>query len=106
MAQAAVPASDDVSRVAVEAGFVSHAMWERLAAAAPDVELVSAEGWVEEQRQTKEPSEIERIAAACAVADAALERLMPKIRPGVTEAELAMAPRMGDAHKRRRGAGL
>jgi len=79
-----------VKRVGVEAGFVSHAMWQRLADGAPDVELVAVEGWVEEQRQTKEPAEIERIAAACAVADAALERLLPRIRPGATEAELAI----------------
>ena len=77
-------------RVAVEAGFVSHLMWQRLAEATPDVELVPAENWVEELRQVKEPVEIERIAAACTVADAALQRLLPSIRPGLTEAELAL----------------
>jgi Xaa-Pro aminopeptidase len=77
-------------RVAVEAGFVSHAMWRRLSEAAAAVELVAADGWVEELRQVKEPAELERVAAACAVADAALERLLPSIRPGVTEAELAL----------------
>lgn len=77
-------------RIAVEAGFVSHAMWNKLASAAPAVELVPVENWVEQLRQVKEPSEIERIAASCAVADAALERLFPSIRPGVTEAELAL----------------
>ncbi len=77
-------------RVAVEAAFVSHARWERLAAAAPDVELVPVEGWVEADRATKEPAEIERIAAACAVADRALAALLPEIRPGVTEAALAL----------------
>ena len=79
-----------VRRVAVEAGFVGHATWTRLAAASPDVELVPVEGWVEELRQTKEPAELERVAAACAVADAALERLIPAIRPGATEHELAL----------------
>src|SRR5262249_51467052 len=54
------------------------------------VELVAAEGWVEELRQTKETAEIERIAASCAVADAALQRLLPNIIPGVTEEELAL----------------
>ena len=78
-------------RVAVEAGFVSHLTWGRLVAAASDVELVAAENWVETQRQVKEPSEIERVAAACAVADAALERLQPTLRPGLTEAEVALA---------------
>ena len=48
-------------------------MWQKLAAAAPDVELVPAEGWIEELRQVKEPAELERVAAACAVADAALD---------------------------------
>jgi Xaa-Pro aminopeptidase len=77
-------------RIAVEAGFVSHATWTRLAEAAPDIELVPAEGWVEELRQVKEPAELERVAAACAVADAALTRLLPSIRPGMAEAELAL----------------
>lgn len=79
-----------VHRVAVEAGFVGHATWNRLAAAAPHIELVPVEGWVEELRQTKEPAELERVAAACAVADAALERLLPSIRVGVTEHDLAL----------------
>ena len=77
-------------RVAVEAGFVSHAVWERLAAAAPDVELVPVEGWVEEDRATKEPAEVERIAAACAVADRALATLLPRIRLGIPERDLAL----------------
>jgi Xaa-Pro aminopeptidase len=77
-------------RVGVEAGFVSHALWGRLAAAVPEVELIPVEGWVEVDRATKEPAEIERIAAACAVADRALATLLPEIRPGVTEAELAL----------------
>ncbi|HUR16223.1 MAG TPA: Xaa-Pro peptidase family protein [Candidatus Limnocylindrales bacterium] len=80
----------DVKRVAVEAGFVSHAMWQRLDEAAPSVELVPAEGWVESLRQVKEPSELERVAAACAVADAALQQLLPQIKAGVTEHELAL----------------
>jgi Xaa-Pro aminopeptidase len=77
-------------RVGMEAGFVTHAMWERLAAAAPDIELIAVEGWVEEDRATKEPAELERVAAACAVADSALAALLPSIRPGRTERELAM----------------
>lgn len=77
-------------RVAVEAGFVAHATWQRLAAAAPDVDLVPVEGWIEADRQVKEPEEIERIAASCAVADRALASLLPVIRPGMTEIELAM----------------
>jgi Xaa-Pro aminopeptidase len=79
-----------VRRVGVEAGYVSHATWTRLAAAAAEVELVPVEGWVEEQRAVKEEAEIERIAAACRVADEALQRLLSAIRPGVREEELAL----------------
>ncbi|HSK52870.1 MAG TPA: Xaa-Pro peptidase family protein [Clostridia bacterium] len=83
-------ASVGARRLAVEAGFISHATWSRLAAAAPDVELVPVEGWLEDDRATKEPAELERVAAACAVADRALAALLPRIRPGVTEAALAL----------------
>lgn len=77
-------------RIAVEAGFVSQALWQRLAAAAPETELVPVEGWLEADRAVKEPAELERVAAACAVADRALAELLPEIRPGVTESELAL----------------
>lgn len=83
-------ASLGARRVAVEAGYVSLATWLGLVDAAPDVELVPVEGWVEEDRATKEPSEIERIAAACAVADRALAALLPEIVPGATERDLAL----------------
>lgn len=83
-------ASVGTRRVAVEAGFVAHATWQRLAEAAPAVELVPVEGWVEADRAFKEPAEIERIAAACAVADRALASILPEIRAGVTEADLAL----------------
>lgn len=77
-------------RVGVESAYLSHALWTALAAAAPDVELVPVEGWVEADRAIKEPSEIERIAAACAVADRALATLVPEIKAGMTEVDLAM----------------
>jgi Xaa-Pro aminopeptidase len=79
-----------VHRVAIEGATIPHLTWERLRAAAPDVELIAIEGWVEADRQLKEPSELERVAAACAVADRALASLLPSIRPGVTEKELAL----------------
>jgi len=41
-------------------------------------------------RASKEPAELERIGAACAVADAALARILPSIRPGVSERDLAL----------------
>lgn len=85
-----IVATTGVKRVAVEAMSIPHLTWERLRAAAPNVELIAAEGWVEADRQRKEPSELERVAAACAISDRALAALLPSIRPGVTEKELAL----------------
>jgi Xaa-Pro aminopeptidase len=89
-AWADVVARAGVQRVAVEAMTIPHLTWERLKAAAPEVELVPVEGWVEADRQRKEPSELERVAAACAISDRALAGLLPSIRPGVTEKDLAL----------------
>ena len=83
-------ATAGVERVAIEAMTIPHLTWERLRDAAPDVELIPIEGWVEADRQLKEPSELERVAAASAIADRALAALLPSIRPGVTEKDLAL----------------
>ncbi|HLX35316.1 MAG TPA: Xaa-Pro peptidase family protein [Candidatus Limnocylindrales bacterium] len=83
-------AESGLRRVAIEAMTIPHLTWERLAAAAPNVELVPIDGWVEDQRQHKEAAELERVAAASAVADRALASLLPSIRPGVTERDLAL----------------
>lgn len=66
-------------------------LWRRLTEAAPAVELVPAPDWLDEDRARKEPTEIERIAAAAAVADRALAALLPEIAAGRTERELALA---------------
>ena len=86
----ALCASVGARRIAVEAAFVSQATWARLAASALDVELVPVDGWVESDRAIKEPAEVERVAAACAVADRALAALLPEIVVGCTEVELAL----------------
>ncbi len=82
-------ASIGARRVAVPTGDIPHVLWEALRGVAPDVELVPAGPWIDEDRAIKEPAEVERIAAAAAVADRALAALLPAIRPGVTEAALA-----------------
>lgn len=45
---------------------------------------------VETLRQIKEPEEIERVAAAAAIADRGFEHILGYLRPGVTEAEVAL----------------
>lgn len=86
----ALLASVGARRVGVEAAAVSHATWTKLAGASPDVELVPVEGWLEADRAVKEVAELERVSAACAVADRALAILLPEIRVGLTERELAL----------------
>ncbi|HEY8437654.1 MAG TPA: Xaa-Pro peptidase family protein, partial [Candidatus Limnocylindrales bacterium] len=86
----ALVASIAARRVAVEAGLVPYGVWRRLEAAVPDVELVPVEGWLEADRAIKGPEELERVAAACAVADRALAGLLPAVVPGATEHELAL----------------
>jgi Xaa-Pro aminopeptidase len=78
-------------RVAVESAVISHELWQQLQAAAPEVELVGAFGWVEAHRAIKEPAEVERIKSACTVSDRSLAAILRRIRPGQTERELAMA---------------
>jgi Xaa-Pro aminopeptidase len=88
-------AAHGVRRCGLDPQAVRHAVWERIAATAAGVELVSVKGFGGVQRARKEPAEIERITAACAVADRALARLLPQIRPGVTEAALAWSLERG-----------
>jgi Xaa-Pro aminopeptidase len=88
---AALAGGVGAKRVAAEAGYTSHQEWEDLRKAAPDVELVPVSGWVEADRAVKEPAELERIKAACAVADRALAAIVRRIKPGMTERTLALA---------------
>jgi Xaa-Pro aminopeptidase len=87
----ALVGSVGAKRVAMEAGHVSHEQWEQLRKATPDVELVAVSGWLEADRAVKEPAELERIRAACAVADRALASILRRIKPGMTEHTLALA---------------
>jgi Xaa-Pro aminopeptidase len=58
---------------------------------ADTVKLVSAGGVVERLRAVKDPEEVERIRAACQLADAALEQLLSEGLVGRTEREVALA---------------
>ena len=86
-----VGGGERVARVGVEASVISHGAWEALAEATPHVELVPTDGLVESARQTKEPHELERVAAACRIADEALAQTLPEIKVGISERELALS---------------
>ena len=78
-----------VRNLGVDPGAIRHAIWERMREAAPGLTLTPTKGWGVALRAVKESAEIERIAAACAVADRALAAVLPKLLPGATEAEVA-----------------
>ncbi|MFM8934538.1 MAG: M24 family metallopeptidase [Candidatus Limnocylindrus sp.] len=78
-----------VRNLGVDPSVIRHAIWERIRVAAPGLTLTPTKGWGVALRAVKEPAEIERIAAACAVADRALAAVLPKLLPGATEAEVA-----------------
>lgn len=54
------------------------------------VELVATERTVEQLRQVKEPSEVERIRAACAIGDDAFSEIVTLLPAGPSEQELAL----------------
>lgn len=64
--------------------FDQHAKW----AAAFGTTLVPAAGLVEAARRTKDPAEVEAIARAAAIADAALAEVAPALGDGFTEAQV------------------
>ncbi|MFM8629841.1 MAG: M24 family metallopeptidase [Candidatus Limnocylindrus sp.] len=78
-----------VRNLGVDPSVIRHAIWERIREAAPGLTLSPTKGWGVALRAVKEPAEIERIAAACAVADRALAAVLPKLLPGAREAEVA-----------------
>ncbi|GEM89317.1 M24 family metallopeptidase [Oceanithermus desulfurans] len=76
-------------RVGYEARHLPCADLERLRAAT-SAEWVATENLVEQARRVKTPEEVERIRAAAALADRGLAWLLPRLRPGVRERDLAL----------------
>ena len=73
-----------VAKLGFESVHVSHADFVRLGAALAPV-LVPTTGIVEVGRRQKDAAELERIALACSIADAALARVAPTLGDGRTE---------------------
>lgn len=75
-------------RVGFEAEHVTVAQLEQLQEAAA-VEWVPTRRLVEEVRGVKDADELARIEAAVALADRCFEHILPRLKPGVTEREIA-----------------
>ena len=84
-------AAAGLARLGLEAEHVTWAQQRRYADAwFPDAELVATDGLVEDLRRFKDAGEVARISAACAIADAALAAVRPRLGEGATEAEVAL----------------
>lgn len=89
-------------RLGLEAEHVSWGDQRRYAAEwFPAAYLVASSGLVEALRLVKDPGEVARIEAACAIADAALAAVAPMLDDGPTEAAFALEL---DTEMRRQGA--
>ncbi|MEX2553148.1 MAG: Xaa-Pro peptidase family protein [Actinomycetota bacterium] len=96
----ALTAENRLRRIGYEATHVTvasrGAAWEpppgldKLGAYFGDAELVAVQGLVEELRKVKEAGEIEAIRRAAAIGDKGFEYIVGKVKPGVTERELAL----------------
>ncbi|HEY1738726.1 MAG TPA: aminopeptidase P family protein, partial [Acidimicrobiia bacterium] len=84
-----------VRRLGLEAHGVTWAQQRQFSArfveAVPQLDVVPAGTLVEEQRRVKDDGEIDRIRAACAIADDAFQSLASRLGSGITEREFALA---------------
>ncbi len=79
-----------IARLAFEAGHVTvsdHGKWVE---AIPDVEWIPTTGVVETLRMVKDADELDIIRRAAAIADEAFEEILPTVRAGRTEEEIAL----------------
>lgn len=77
------------ARLGFEAEHLTVALYEKLRGAVGAAQWVPTQGLVENLRAVKEPGEIQAIRRAVALADEVLEAILPTLRPGMTEKEVA-----------------
>lgn len=75
--------------VGFEADFLTVSGLRELQEKAPGITLRPLDNLVLPLRRIKDPEELRRIEAACAIADRAFARLLPQVRAGAVERELA-----------------
>ena len=88
---ARVAAGMGVRRLAFEAHEMTVERYRAFAVQVPGTELVPLGRAVEEIRMAKDEQEIALLARACDITSRAFEQVVPLIRPGVTERELAIS---------------
>lgn len=86
----AADAAQSVGRLGLEADSVSWSTQRKWAGELYGGELVATTSAVEALRLRKDPAEVIRIRAACAIADAALDEVAPGLAEGPSEREFAL----------------
>lgn len=77
-------------RIGVAGGYLSVNLLDDLQSSIPGTRLEATEDWVTELRRLKDAEEVERIAAAAQLTDEGLRWILGRIRPGMTEREVAL----------------
>lgn len=77
------------ARLGFEAADMSVEEYHFFQTAADGIELVAVKGAVEKMRAVKDPSELDKIRKACSLTDKLFDFVLGKIKPGMTEQELA-----------------
>jgi Xaa-Pro aminopeptidase len=80
---------EDITTLGVEADRISYKLFQELQEKLPHLEIRPLSGVVEPLRRVKTPQEIACIRHAAFFADEAFAKVLPLIRPGVTEREIA-----------------
>jgi Xaa-Pro aminopeptidase len=76
-------------RLGFEAKHLSYANYQKVKEVLPKAELVPTYNLVEELVAQKEPKELEKIRKAAEIVDEVFDEIVPQIKPGVSEMELA-----------------
>jgi Xaa-Pro aminopeptidase len=82
-------AAAGIRRLGLEADRTTHAAWQALAAAAPDIALTPIESSLAGIRLLKSRAEVDAIGRACALGDEAFAHVCAAVRPGMTEQAVA-----------------
>lgn len=90
LAIAAILQSEKAHHVWFETEHISVGMWNAISQDNPHAIFTPSPGALEQQRKKKDAWEIAQIKAAANIADEALAALLPQIRIGASEAELAL----------------
>jgi Xaa-Pro aminopeptidase len=79
-----------IRQLGFEQDYVSYGEYLKYKQELPNVELVPVAGIVEDLRQIKDEAELKIMREAAAIADQAFSHILNRIRPGMTEREVAL----------------